>query len=327
MFPFAWFPNSTNDRAIAIRIGSLEIRWYAIFILTGAILAFLWTRHLLKKDNKIASMYDTFFVLVIPIAIIGARLWYVLGDLEQFKGKDFLYIINPVSGGLAIQGGVMAGILFGWIFLHKKYKDIPFSYHLDTIVPSILIGQIIGRWGNFMNQEVYGGCVRASKLWFLPKFILNNISSGGACALNEVNQPLFLYESVLNLIGFILIAVVLRNFWKKYRKPCDLCACYLIWYGLVRVILEPFRDEEFIMKIGNMPLSIFTSILFIVCGVGLMIFARFYYKDKTYPNLYTNKYSIEKEKELQAKREQMIKEKTEEILKQRQENNVTNSES
>ena len=321
MLQWAFFPNNSNDRAIAIKIGSLEIRWYAIFILTGAILAFLWARHLLKKDNKIRTMYDTFFVFVITISIIGARLWYVLGDLEQFQGKDLWYILNPATGGLAVQGGVMAGILFGAIYFRRKYKEVPFSYHLDTIVPSVLIGQAIGRWGNFMNQEVYGRCVSESKLWFLPKFILNNISSGSGCGIHEVNQPLFLYESILNLIGFILIAIVLRNFWKKYRKPCDLCACYLIWYGLVRLIMEPLRDEEFIMKVGNIPLSILTSILFMVAGIALMIFARFYYKNRTYPNLYVNQYSIKKEQELKLKRQQMIEEKTKEILKQRE--NIT----
>lgn len=307
------------ERAVAIQIGSLEIRWYAIFILTGAILAFLWVRAQLKRDGRDPSMYDTFFVLVIPIALLGARLWYVVGDLDEFVGKDFLYIINPASGGLAIQGGVMAGILFGIIYFRKKYKEVPLSYHLDTIVPAVLIGQILGRWGNFMNQEVFGKCVDGDSLWFIPNFILEQVNEGG-CSVGMYNQPLFLYESFFNTIGFVLIAVVLRNLWKKYRKPCDLCACYLIWYGLVRFILEPFRIEKFIMKFAGIPLSIATSILFIVAGIAIMIFARFYFKDKSFENLYINDYFLKMQEEKRLHRQKLIEEKRKEILEKRKNN-------
>ncbi len=309
------------SREVALRLWGLEIRWYAIFILTGAILAFLWARHQLKKDGKDPRMYDTFFIFVVPIAIVGARLWYVLGDLQDFVGKDFLYIINPASGGLAIQGGVIAGVLFGLIYFKKRYKEVPLSYHLDTIVPSVLIGQILGRWGNFMNQEVYGACVAQNKLWFIPSFILENVSD--ACPYGQVSQPLFLYESFLNLIGFILIAIVLRNFWKKNRKPGDLCACYFIWYGLVRAILEPMRESEYIMEFLGMPLSVVTSVLFVLFGIGVMIFTRCYPKTKkiTFENLYVNEYTIQFEKEKKERREKLIADKREEILQKRKASN------
>lgn len=308
--------NFRPDRSTAIRIGSLDIKWYAIFILTGAILSFLWTRHLLKKDGKNPAMYDSFFVLVIPIAIVGARLWYVLGDLDEFVGKDLLYIINPVTGGLAIHGGVIAGIIFGLIYFRKRYKEVPFTYHLDTIVPSVLIGQFVGRWGNFMNQEVYGRCVAQSKLWFIPNFILEN-ASDSACSIGEVNHPLFLYESVLNFIGFILIAVILRNFWKKYRKPGDLCACYLLWYGIVRGIMEPFREEEFIMTLFGIKFSVATSVLFIAIGLTIMIFGRIYFKDKTFDNLYINKQTLILQEEKAKRHQELIQQKKQEILEKR----------
>ena len=216
---------------VAFEIFGLEVRWYALWILLGVVVAVI----LGVKEGKRIGIYSDFIytgiLITLPLAIIGARIWYVLGDLEDFAGKDFLYIINPASGGLAIQGGVMAGVIFGIFYFKKRYKEVPLSYHFDTIVPSVLIGQILGRWGNFMNQEVYGACVEQNKLWFIPSFILENVST--ACPYGEVSQPLFLYESFLNLIGFILIAIVLRNYWKKNRKPGDLFACYFIWYGLV----------------------------------------------------------------------------------------------
>lgn len=309
------------SREVAIRLWGLEIRWYAIFILTGAILAFLWARHQIKKDGKDPRMYDTFFILVVPIAIIGARIWYVLGDLEDFAGKDFLYIINPASGGLAIQGGVMAGVIFGIFYFKNRYKDVPLSYHFDTIVPSVLIGQILGRWGNFMNQEVYGACVEQSKLWFIPSFILENVST--ACPYGEVSQPLFLYESFLNLLGFILIAIVLRNYWKKNRKPGDLFACYFIWYGLVRAILEPMRESEYIMQFLGMPLSIVTSVLFVLFGIAVMIFTRVNPKTKhiTFENLYVNDYGRQLEKEKQERRKKLIEDKRKELLEKRKMSN------
>ena len=305
------------DRSTAIRLGSLDIKWYAVFILTGAILAFLWVRHQLKKDGKNPSMYDTFFVLVIPIAIIGARLWYVFGSLDEFEGQSIWYILNPASGGLAIHGGVLAGIIFGIIYFRTRYKDVPLTYHLDTIVPAVLIGQFIGRWGNFMNQEVYGYCTSEGKLWFVPTFILENIVDVSACPIGEYNQPLFLYESFINFVGFILIAIVLRNFWKKYRKPGDLFACYLLWYGIFRLILEPMREDVYIMEIFGLPLSVVTAVGSIVGGIAMLIFTRIYFKNKTFDNLYFNQYYLEKEEEKNKLRHELIEKKKKEILTQR----------
>jgi prolipoprotein diacylglyceryl transferase len=162
----------------------------------------------------------------------------------------------------------------------------------DMIIPNILIAQVIGRWGNFFNREVYGACVDSDTLWFLPSFIKDYMRGGTvagqyiACPTSQYAQPLFLYEGILNLIGFILITIVLRKILKgKYSGV--LTSLYLVWYGTVRVSLEGLRNEMFIMRWGNISQSILTSIVFIVVGVALLVYfyIRGYKENKTLVNL------------------------------------------
>ena len=238
------------SREVALRLWGLEIRWYAIFILTGAILAFLWARHQLKKDGKDPRMYDTFFIFVVPIAIVGARLWYVLGDLQDFVGKDFLYIINPASGGLAIQGGVIAGVLFGLIYFKKRYKEVPLSYHLDTIVPSVLIGQILGRWGNFINVEAYG--TKTNLPWRMGIYDLGEYI--------EVH-PTFLYESLACFIIFAIL-ILLKN---KRKFKGQIALTYLALYSLERSFVEGLRTDS--LMLGNIRISQALSIIIFVISI------------------------------------------------------------
>ena len=176
------------------------------------------------------------------------------------------------EGGLAIQGGVLGGILAGYLVLKVKKVEFNFRRLADIVVPNILIGQSIGRWGNFMNQEVYGECISKDKVSWIPNFILKNMNGGRIyCFEGEVATPLFLYESLLTLLGFILISLVIRKLYTK-RVDGELGAMYLIYYGLVRIIMEPLREEEYIMRVfGNVSLSILTSALFIIVGVSIVI--------------------------------------------------------
>lgn len=290
------------DFGTFIKIGTFEIRWYAIFILTGAILSFLWCRNRLKKEGKDDTMYDNFFLWVLPIAILGARIWYVIAEWNTFKGTGLGNMINLRQGGLAIQGGVIAGIVFGIWYFRKYDKKTSVAYHTDLILPAVFIGQALGRWGNFFNQEVYGNCVSRSKLWMFPNFILDNMvptihtslsSEITKCEIaSEVHVPLFLIESILSIIGFVLIGIVLRKYWKKYRKPFDLSFLYLVYYGIVRTIMEPLRDPKFQMG-ANHNTSVILSLCFIIVGVLGMLFTRWKYKNKTYETLYVNENYVE----------------------------------
>lgn len=264
------------------------LTWYSVVILIGALLAYGISDYFYKKEEESKKCPDLLFntfLLAFPAGLLGARIWYVLSELDY-------YLANPISilkvweGGLAIQGGVILGIIVGAGYANYAAKrsgvNLSIFRLIDIVVPNILIAQVIGRWGNFFNREVYGACVTKEKLWFLPKFILEQMAGEGvsswgysygpiACKVGEYAQPLFLYEGILNFIGFVLISVILRKWFTK-RADGTLTAFYMIWYGTVRVCLEGLRNEQFIMRWGSVSQSVLTSIAFIVIGALFVIY-------------------------------------------------------
>lgn len=272
-----------------VHIGDFRIMWYAVFILTGAVVTYITSQHFMKKAGHSPEILENAFFLLFPIGILGAKIWFtfsVLGDYID-SGMSLLDILIRFVAiwepGLAIQGGVMAGVAVGIWYFRKKHPQLRLAFLIDVVVPNILIAQAFGRWGNFFNQEVYGQCVPADQLSFLPNFIVNQMTDTGPTSYTEfgnrivceqtglVAQPLFLYEMLLNTLGFFLITFVLRKFWKKGRVEGDLGLLYFVWYGLVRATLEPFRQEQFIMRLWGISQSVWTSIAFVLAGLGLMI--------------------------------------------------------
>ncbi len=261
-----------------------NISWYSIIVLTGAIVCYLFCKYFYKKDELYKThpdLIDTLFIIAFPCGLVGGRIWYILSELDYYLA-DPIRMIKVWEGGLAIQGGVLGGILAGYLVLRYKKIHMNFRRLADVIVPNILIAQSIGRWGNFMNQEVYGACIERSSVSWIPDFILNNMNGGRIyCFSNEVATPLFLYESLLTLLGFISISLVIRKFYTK-KVDGELGAMYLIYYGLVRIIMEPLREEQYIMRIfGNISMSILTSALFIIAGVTFVVLLEIFRKKLT----------------------------------------------
>lgn len=263
------------DMKTFIEIFGVGIAWYAVLIMTGAFVAYYLSLRNIKKMGFEADDLDTLFVGVLGFGILGARLWYVLFF-------DFgTYLKNPLSilmfrdGGLAIHGGLFAGVAFGYFYL--KHKGYNFLQWADAILPNVMVAQALGRWGNFMNQEAYGGVVSESHFRFLPDFIKNNMFING-----QYRAPTFLYESVLNLIGWVLITQVLKR--SKKLKRGDLSFAYLIWYGVIRFIIEAMRDDALLFHIGGIEFRIaqVISVIFVVVGlIGFYGgFKRFYPKTK-----------------------------------------------
>ena len=264
-----------NFLAYSSTVFGTNITWYSVIVLTGAIVAYLISKYFYKKDplsKEHPDLLETLFLIAFPCGLIGARIWYIVSELDYYLA-DPISMLKVWEGGLAIQGGVIGGILAGYLVLRFKGLGGEFRKLVDLIVPNILIAQSIGRWGNFFNQEVYGECIERASVSWIPDFILDNTNGGRIyCRTGYVATPLFLYEGLLTLLGFIVISLVIRKLFTK-KVDGELGAMYLIYYGLVRIIMEPLREETYIIRIfGNVSQSMLMSALFIAAGVGVIIY-------------------------------------------------------
>ncbi len=245
------------------------VAFYALFILGGALLVLNISDHEYFKKYGRHGILESVFYVAFPAGIIGSRIWYVVGNwTKEGFNTDFWSIFNIRDGGLTIIGGAIFGIGIGLWYYIKRRKEYSITMAIDVIVPTILIAQAIGRWGNFMNQEVYGLAVAAENMgaWaWLPEFVRRQMVIGGS-----FRQPFFLIESMLNLLGYFLIRYGVGVGLKKYKKPLDQGLLYLVWYGLVRFIMEPLRDPSFNMGESGKWSSI-NALIFLIVGVVAIV--------------------------------------------------------
>ncbi len=245
------------DSKTFISVFGIDIAWYAIIIITGAIIALMITIKQAEKRGINKDDVEDIFFGVLLFGIVGARLWYVIfyPEIDYFL-SDPLRIIAFRDGGLAIQGGLVAGA--GYAYYKCKKLGIDFLDLGDSALPSVLIAQAIGRWGNFVNQEAFGEVWKEAYYRFFPQWFQNQMYING-----EYRQPMFFYESVLNFIGFFVIMYALPKVRKM--KKGDYVYAYLIWYGVVRFVIEHFRTDS-LMFFGLKSAQL-TSILFILIGL------------------------------------------------------------
>ena len=256
-----------------------RLAWYGVFILIGFLVSYFISDHRFYKEFGKHGILETCLVVVFIFGILGARIWYVVGNwngdqtsttsfAERVAKGDWLSIFAVWEGGLTVLGGVIAGIVSGAIYMFLFRKYVPITFALDVVVPAILVAQAIGRWGNFFNHEVYGAEVAiADGWWWLPTFIQKEM--GYTLAEGNIYVPLFLIEGLINLAGYFLIAYGVRAVWRKYRAPGVLAGFYLIWYGAVRMILEGFRDTTYNMGTDG-SWSFWNAMVYIILGVALI---------------------------------------------------------
>ena len=250
---------------VAFQIGPFAVRWYALCIVLGLILAvFLAMREAPHKKILSDDILD-FILIAFPLSILGARLYYVIFKLDYYS-QNLGEIFAIWNGGLAIYGGLITGAIVLYIFADRKLINT--WDFLDIAAPSVLIAQSLGRWGNFFNQEAYGAAVE--NLDFLPSFIKNQMYIDGS-----YRQPTFLYESIWNVIGFALILIFRRRL-KGIRRG-HITAFYLMWYGFGRLIIEGMRTDS-LMFLGLRVSQLLSAVL-----IGLGIFIVFYQNRKKAP--------------------------------------------
>ena len=251
---------------VALKFGNFEIRWYGVIIALGMVLAFLYAGYR-AKDYKISTddVLDLGLFSVI-FGVIGARLYYVIMAHDMYH--SFYDVIAIWNGGLAIYGGVIGGAIA--VFCVAKYKsrrnaNISFPKCTDIILPGVMIAQSLGRWGNFFNGEAYGGVVAEnSPFYFLRMGIYPNNIYSGVRGMAYVH-PTFLYESLWNLLGFILINV----FWKKKKFYGEVGLWYVTWYGFGRMLIEGLRTDS--LYVGNIRISQLVGFVCFVVGLGLIV--------------------------------------------------------
>lgn len=308
-------PIYTLDNRL-VSFGGRAIFFYSFFIMVGIFVALaLGLKEIKRVGMKKDDLIDG-FLWIVPVSILGARLWYVVFELDQFIYGGFfpslLRVIGFSSGtldfssfglaGLAIHGAFFVAVICAVLYTRKRKMDL-FKV-LDIVAVGFIIAQAFGRWGNFFNQEAHGGIVGGSVngvmnlsveeqfnflryTLHLPEFVVNNmyITRGLHSVTVEpftgYYHPTFFYESMFNLLGFAIMLVLRR--WKKIHFG-ELLSFYLIWYGGLRIFIESMRTDPLVFNFLGMTLksATVTSVLMILAGVGLSLFVRIKRKGMDY---------------------------------------------
>lgn len=287
-------PSFDSSSKLLLNLGKIQITWYAVIILGGAIICSIiaYYRYLKRMGMNIDTLSEG-LAFGLLFGILGARLYYVAFSGDHYD--SFLEVINPSKGGLAIHGAILAVCIYVPIYCKIRHLDLlPL---LEILFPVFMMCQAIGRWGNFVNQEAFGPLIKypgmvsewahlddaaliaqrefLSKL-LIPDFIIDRmyISHSGASGFTVAGyyHPTFLYESVFNVIG-VLLYTNLRKYIKKLYVG-DGISFYLIWYGILRIFIESLRTDA--LMIGNTGIKVaqLISCIFIVVGVALAVVRR-----------------------------------------------------
>ena len=256
---------------VFLQLGPITIYWYAVLIMSGVAIGLYLA---IREGKRMGIKPEFFYDLVtfgLPIAIIGARIYYVAFSWDYYSvhPED---IIKIWQGGIAIHGAIIASVIFGYFFC--KRKNISLWLFTDIAAVSFFIAQAIGRWGNFMNQEAHGGVVPGATLdaqreflhsLFIPDFVINNMYINGA-----YYHPTFLYESLWNVIGFLIAIFILRKLSKLLVG--EIAAFYAIWYSIGRYFVEGMRTDS-LMLTDTIRMAQFISIITVI-AVLIVVVAR-----------------------------------------------------
>lgn len=251
------------------------VAWYGLLITCGMILAVLYAIHIGRFEGiSTDDMTDLAFFIIV-FGVIGARLYYVIFKFDNYlvtdSGgflKNLLETLRNVvaiwEGGLAIYGGIIAGLLTAYLFAKKR--KISFLKLFDILAPCVLIGQVIGRWGNFVNMEAYGADTTLPwRMGLLYSYADTGIATG-VWDVERYVHPTFLYESLWNLTALVLVLIL----YKKKRFDGQFFCSYLIWYGFGRMLIEGLRTDS--LMLGAFRVSQLVGLSSLILGVVLMIY-------------------------------------------------------
>ena len=267
MTHYITFPGLFDDILTVPTETFFGIKIYAVMIMVGFLLAAIYAMARAKEFNSDGDIIADLLIVVLPVAIIGARAYYVLHKWDYYS-QHTDEIIKVWNGGIAIYGAIIASALV--IVIFSKIKKIDMLSLLDLGAISLLIGQSIGRWGNFFNAEAYG--TTTDLPWGMV--IRKSIQTTGAAV-----HPAFLYESIWNAIGF----VILHNYSKKRKFKGEMTLLYIAWYGLGRAFIEGLRVDS--LMIGNTNIRVSQMLAIVTCVLSVIALLYFYKTKKGTPAL------------------------------------------
>lgn len=243
----------------SFNILGLDIHLYGVIIAIGIVVAYLFCSKMGKTyDIDPENLLDT-VLIGLPAAVVGARLYYVIFQWDSYK-DDLLSVFKIWEGGLAIYGGVIGGIIAAYFYC--KVKKIKITKMLDTCSFGMLIGQMIGRWGNFVNAEAFGG--KTTLPWRME-----------LCDIGISVHPTFLYESLWNLLLFLMLVFIYR---KRQKFSGEMFFAYITGYGLGRFWIEGLRTDS--LCIGPIRVSQILALLCVIAGISCIV----YFRKKTKKN-------------------------------------------
>lgn len=245
---------------VAFTIGSISVYWYGVIIASAFLVGIFLAYRLAQRTGIDPEHIINMVLLVIPAAFIGARLYYVIFEWHRYAG-NFLEIFAVRHGGLAIHGGLIGGVLAGYLYVRKH--RLPVYKIADICAPSVILGQAIGRWGNFFNQEAHGGPVSYDFISRFPEFIKNQMYIYG-----QYHHPTFLYESLWNLSVFAFLMI----YWHKKRFEGEIAFLYLGLYSLGRFFIEGLRTDS--LMLGPIMMAQLVSVVLIVISVLAIVHYR-----------------------------------------------------
>jgi len=281
IIPDIWFPNLgiyfENVPQHVTSIFGFDIYWYAIFIVLGIASAYflaIWHAH--RTGQKVEN-YTDLLMLGVPMAFIGLRIYYLVFNWSNYAGQPFFRTVFDVrGGGLAIYGGIIGAILAGVIM--ARLRKVPFTTFADTSAPSLLLGQVIGRFGNFFNREAFGGYtdglfamrIRLSEArgGITPELLDNIVVAQGEQYLQV--HPTFLYEAFFNFL--LMIALIIYRPRKKFAG--EVILLYLLGYGVIRFFVEALRTDQLMFFDTGWPVSQLVSVLFAIGAFVLIVIGR-----------------------------------------------------
>ncbi|MCL2050045.1 MAG: prolipoprotein diacylglyceryl transferase [Defluviitaleaceae bacterium] len=265
---------------VFVSIFGLDIYMYAVCIVLGIVAAYALGMWWVKRSGQKADDYNDLLLLGVPLAVVGLRLYYLIFNWNAYRGQNFFVVFFQIrDGGLAIFGGIIGAAIAAAII--GRRKNIAFATIADTAAPSMLLGQVIGRFGNFFNREAFGGY---TDNFFAMQLRLSDVRLGSHIT-DEIRanivtfngaqyiqvHPTFLYEAMLNFV--LMLALLSYRPHKKFNG--EIVLMYFLGYGVIRFFVESLRTDQMKLLNTGLPLNQLMAVLFAVVSAGLIIYHRY----------------------------------------------------